>query len=143
MATRTKSSRCPPRHPRDLRTTRGPRLRPLTRPVLKFDLAEEADALRIEEGWRKTGHSAKSLAKHRDMRIVLIAMKRDTRMKEHQTDGAVSIHVLAGRIAVHVGAKTVDVPMGSLLALDRGLPHDVVALDDSTFVLSVSAPLKR
>ena len=99
--------------------------------------------MRLEEGWRKSGHSAKSLAKHRDMTIVLIAMKRDTRMKEHQTDGAVSIHVLAGRIAVHVGTKTIDAPIGSLLALDRGLPHDVEALDDSTFVLSVCAKLKR
>jgi quercetin dioxygenase-like cupin family protein len=104
---------------------------------LKFDLAEEADALRLEDGWRNNGHSAKSLAKHRDMTIVLITMKPDTRMKEHRTDGAVSIHVLAGHIEVHVGTKTVDAPMGSLLVLDRALSHDVEALDDSTFVLSV------
>jgi quercetin dioxygenase-like cupin family protein len=136
-ATPTKRSGYPPRHSRDLRTTRGPRLRPLTRPILKFDLAEEADALRLEDGWRSHGHSAKSLAKHRDMTIVLVAMKRQTRMKEHQTDGAVSIQVLAGHIEVHVGAKTIDAPMGSLLALDRALSHDVEALDDSTFVLSV------
>jgi quercetin dioxygenase-like cupin family protein len=110
---------------------------------LKFDLAEEADALRLEEGWRNSGHSAKSLAKHQDMTIVLIAMKRDTRIKEHQTDGAVSIQVLTGHIAVHVGTKTIDVPLGSLLALDRGLPHDVEALDDSTFLLSVCARQRR
>jgi quercetin dioxygenase-like cupin family protein len=93
--------------------------------------------LRLEEGWRKTGHSAKSLAKHRDMTIVLIAMKRDTRMKEHRASGPVAIHVLAGHIEVRVGTKTVDLPVGSLLALDRALSHDVEALDDSTFVLSV------
>jgi hypothetical protein len=39
---------------------------------LKFDLTEEADALRLEDGWRNHGHSAKSLAKRRDMTIVLI-----------------------------------------------------------------------
>ena len=128
--------RCPPRHARDLRTHRGPRLRPLARPVLKFDLAEEIDALHGEEGWRTTGHSAKTLAKHRDMRIVLIAMKRGTRMKEHRTDGAVSIHVLAGHLRVHVGAKTIDIGSGDLLAIDRA-SHDVEALDDSGFMLSV------
>ena len=115
----------------------------MTRPVLKFDLAEEAEALRLEQGWRTSGHSAKSLAKHQDMTIVLIAMKRDTRIKEHLTEGAVSIQVLAGRIAVHVGTKTIDAPAGSLLALDRGLPHDVQALDDSSFVLSVCGRKKR
>ncbi len=128
---------------RDLRTTRGPHQRPLTRRILKFDLAQEADALRLEEGWRNSGHSAKSLAKHGDRTIVLIAIKRETRIKEHQTDGAVSIHVLAGHIAVHVGTKTIDAPIGSLIAFDRGVPHDVEALEDSTFVLSVCARLKR
>jgi quercetin dioxygenase-like cupin family protein len=118
-------------------------MRPLTRPVLTFDLAREAETLRLEEGWQMHGHSAKSLVKHRDMRIVLITMKRGTRIDEHQTDGAVSIHVVAGRLAVHAGAKILDAPSGTLLALDRGLPHDLEALEDSTFVLSVCTRPRR
>jgi quercetin dioxygenase-like cupin family protein len=106
--------------------------------VLKFDLAEEIDALHHEEGWRTKGHSAKTLAKHRDMTIVLVAMKRNTRMKEHRTDGAVSIQVLEGHLQVHVGRKTVDLGPGSLLAIDRA-SHDVEALDHSVFLLSVGA----
>jgi quercetin dioxygenase-like cupin family protein len=139
----TTSSGCPPRHPRDLRTTRGPGLRTLTRPVLKFDLAEEAEALRSEAGWRHTGHSAKTLAKHRDVTIVLIAMKRDTRMKEHRADGAVSIQVLTGQLRFHIGTRSIDTSMGDLLVLDRAVSHDVEALDDSAFVLSVCASRSR
>jgi quercetin dioxygenase-like cupin family protein len=107
--------------------------------VLKFELAEETDALRGEEGWRNTGHSAKTLAKHQGMTIVLIAMKRNTRMKEHRADGAVSIQVLAGHLQLHVGTRTrtVDVRTGDLLALEREVSHDVEALDDSAFLLSV------
>lgn len=93
--------------------------------------------MRHEAGWRKTGHSAKTLVKHHDLRIVLIAMKRDTQIKEHKTDGAISIQVMTGRLQLHVGARTIEVPTGSLFALDRALSHDVEALEDSVFVLSV------
>lgn len=137
MKNASRVSPCPPRHSRDLRTDRGPRLRPLTRPVLKFDLVEETDALRHEDGWRKTGHSAKTLAKHHDLRIVLIAMKKGTRLDEHRTGGAVSIQAIEGRVQLHVARKTIELPAGSLLALDRALSHDVEALEDSALVLSV------
>jgi quercetin dioxygenase-like cupin family protein len=133
------ASTSPPRHSRDQRISRGPQLRPLKRPFLTLDLAEEAAELRREAGWQATGHSAKTLAKHAGMTIVLVAMKRDTRMKEHSADGATSIQVLSGHIQLHVGTETVDLPVGSLLALDRGLRHDVEALADSAFVLSVSS----
>ena len=100
---------------------------------------DEADALCREQGWQKSGHSAKTLVKHQDLRIVLIAMKRETLMPEHQTDGSISIHVLSGNLRIRVRRRTFDVPAGYILALDRSLPHDVEALEDSTFVLSVCA----
>jgi quercetin dioxygenase-like cupin family protein len=105
---------------------------------------DEANALRHEQGWQNTGHSAKTLVKHQDLRIILIAMQQGTVMKEHQTSGSISIQVLAGQLRVHVGQRTFDIPAGRLLALDRALAHDVEALEDSTCVLSVCAdPLKR
>ena len=131
------STNCPPRHSRDLRTTRGPDARPLRRQVLRFDLDEETAALRREHGWRDSGHSAKTLVKHHEQRIVLIAMKRGARMMKHQAAGAVSIHVLTGRVQVTVGKSTIEVATGDLLALDRALPHAVESLDASSFVLTL------
>jgi quercetin dioxygenase-like cupin family protein len=135
---------CPPRHPRDLRTHRGPALRPLLNRILAFDLNAEADALRGEHGWRDNGHSAKTLVKHHEQRIVLIAVKAGTRMTKHRAAGAVSIQVLSGRLHVQVGAITMDVRAGHLLALDRALSHDVDAIEDTNLVLSISSsPAKR
>ncbi len=93
--------------------------------------------MRHEHGWHDSGHSAKTLAKHHDQRIVLVAMKAGTQMLRHQTAAAVSIHVLSGRVQVTVGTSTIELASGTLLALDRLLPHDVEALEDSSFVLSV------
>jgi quercetin dioxygenase-like cupin family protein len=116
----------------------------LRRQVLRFDLDEETAALRREHGWRDSGHSAKTLVKHHEQRIVLIAMKRGVRMKKHQAAGAVSIQVLAGHLQVTVGKSTIEVSSGDLLALDRALPHAVEALDASSFVLTLcSKPARR
>ena len=136
-----KSVQCPPFPSRDLRRTRWPCLRPLTQAVLKLDLVEEADILRLEQGWRTTGHSAKTLVKHHDFRIVLIVMKMGTRMPQHRTGGASSIHVIAGRLCVRVDGETIEVRAGSLLALDRALSHDIEATEASTFTLSLVAKL--
>jgi quercetin dioxygenase-like cupin family protein len=100
--------------------------------------------LRDERGWQKTGHTAKTLVKHQDLRTVLIAMKQGTVMNKHRAGGSISIHVLAGRLRVHVGHQVFDIPSGHLFAIDRALAHDVEALADSTWVLSVCAdPSKR
>lgn len=125
-----------PPHDRDERVTRGAE-RALARPIQQFALAAEVEALRQEEGWRKTGHSAKTLVKHAGLRIVLITLKQGTRIKEHQAEGTVSIHSISGRLQLHVDEQTLDVPTGGLLVLERGFAHDVEALEDSTFVLSV------
>ena len=93
--------------------------------------------MRQEQGWSKTGHSARTLVKHHDLRTVLIAMKKGTRMTEHKAAGATSIQLLEGRLELHIGTETLDVRAGSLVALDRGLSHDVEALEDAAFILSV------
>lgn len=111
--------------------------------MLEFDLDNETEALRHEHGWRDNGHSAKTLVKHQDQRIVLLAMKRGTLMTKHQASGAVSIHVLSGCLRVHAGTATFELPSGSLLALDRALPHDVEAMKDSSLVLTVSTRARK
>lgn len=105
--------------------------------MLTYNLSEEIAALHQEEGWRNLGHSAKTLVKHHDSSIVLIAMKQGNGMKEHRASGAISIQAIAGRLQVHVGKKTIEVPAGSMLALEREVVHDVEALEDSAFVLTV------
>ena len=111
--------------------------------MLTFDLVAETEALRQEHGWRDSGHSAKTLVKHQDQRIVLIAMKAGTRMMKHEAPGAISIQVLSGRLRVHAGRATFELPSASLLALDRALPHDVEATEDSSLVLTLCSKVPK
>ena len=103
-----------------------------------FDLAAETEQLAEEEPWRKIGRNAMTLVKQPDLRIVLCRMRSGTRIEEHTADGRTSIHTLSGRLRLHLGSETVDVPAGHLLMLDRGEPHDVEALEESHFLLTMS-----
>ncbi|MBI4460575.1 MAG: hypothetical protein HY648_11025, partial [Acidobacteria bacterium] len=111
-----------------------------TSPVLEFNLAQEIEKLRREEPWQSTGRNAKTMVKHPDFRILLTALKANTRVQEHQTVGRISVQTVAGHIRVHVGANVMDLPQGHLVALDAALPHDVEALEDSAFLLTIAFP---
>jgi quercetin dioxygenase-like cupin family protein len=109
--------------------------------VLQFNLAGEVDLLHRDESWLSpTGRSSKTLVKYPDLRIVLIAMKANTRMHEHTAAGRISVHTLSGHIRLHLPGQVVDLPTGNLLTLDQCVSHDVEASEDSAFLLTLSWP---
>lgn len=112
----------------------------MTGPILQFDLASETEQLRKEAAWTTTARNAKTLVKYPDLRIVLIAMKSGTRMEGHKAAGSISIHALAGKLRLHLPDQAVEIPAGLMLTLERALPHDVEALEDSSFLLTISWP---
>lgn len=117
------------------------RLPELAQPVSQFNLAAEIEHLRNEDSWqRETGRSSRTLVKQPDFRIVLVAMKAGTEMKEHRAEGRISIQTITGHLQLKLPTKTVGVPVGHLLALDRGVVHDVEALVESVFLLTICWP---
>jgi len=112
--------------------------------VLQFNLASELDQLHRDESWiHPTGRSSKTLVKYADLRIVLIAMKANTRMHEHTAAGRISVHSLNGHIRLHLPTQVVDLPAGQVVALDQCVPHDVEATQESAFLLTLSWPQER
>ena len=112
--------------------------RSLTGPILSFDLASEAETLRREEPRPAGGHSARTLIKHPDFRIVMIVLKTDARLHEHEVDHSFSLQTLAGHVQLHLPDKRIDLPAGSMIVVGKAIPHDVVALQDSTVLLTIS-----
>jgi quercetin dioxygenase-like cupin family protein len=108
-------------------------------PYLEFDLASELQQLRREPGW-SSGKNAKTLVKYDDFRVVLTVLKQGERLPEHQTQGRLSIHAVAGRVKVRAEGRTFDLPSGGLLALDRAVAHDVEAVEESALLLTIAWP---
>ena len=113
----------------------------LSTPSLEYGLMKEIKQLRQEESWQEeTGRSSKTLVKYPDLRVVLIAMKAKTRMHDHKTAGRISVQTLSGHIRLHLPERIVDLPASNLVALDQCLEHDVEALEESAFLLSIFWP---
>ncbi len=117
------------------------RIPQLAGPLLQFNLKEELRKLRAEESWqRDTGRSSKTLIKYPDFHVVLVLMKANTCMSKHHVDGRFSIHALQGKIRVRMPEKLLKVSAGELIALDYGIPHEVEAMEESAFLLTISWP---
>jgi quercetin dioxygenase-like cupin family protein len=107
--------------------------------ILQFDLFKEIQSLQKEEAWLQgTGPSSKTLVKHPDLRIVLLAMKKSMVMKEHSTAARISVQTLIGHIRLRLPDRTVELSPGQLLVLDQCVPHDVEAEEDSAFLLTMA-----
>jgi quercetin dioxygenase-like cupin family protein len=107
-------------------------------PVLAFDLTHEIAQLHEETAWQQGDRNAKTLVKEADFRIVLIALRAGARMEEHRAAGRISVQTLAGHIRLHTVGTNVDLPTGRLVSLERDVPHDVEALEESAFLLTIA-----
>ena len=107
--------------------------------LAQFDLLKEIAESEQKKPWQ-SGHNARTLFKKHDFRIVLITMEAAARMKEHHADGTISIQGLKGHIRVTVHGKSHDVHVGNLFTLAASIRHDVEAIDDSAFLLTISWP---
>lgn len=123
----------------DQRQHRRPHPPPMAAPFLEFDLQRELEQLHAEPAWAD-GQNARTLVKFDDFRVVLMALRARARVPGHQTKGRISLHTVVGHILVRADGRTFDLPSGGLLALDQGLPHDVEALEDSAFLLTIAWP---
>jgi quercetin dioxygenase-like cupin family protein len=109
---------------------------------LCLDLAAEIEALHREPAWQ-TGISRKALIKYPDFRLTLIALKDKSRIEEHHNPGRISVHTVAGHIRMHAAGKSFDLSQGRVLILDRAVRHDVEALEESAFLLTIAPPTER
>jgi len=118
---------------------RRPHAAPMAGAFLEFDLVSEVDRLRRETTW-STGRNARTLMKYDDFRVVLTALQARTRIAEHTTEGRISIHMLSGHVRLNASGRVFDLRPGSLIALDRGSAHDMEALEESAFLLTIAWP---
>jgi quercetin dioxygenase-like cupin family protein len=107
--------------------------------LAQFDLAHEMAEFERHRPWPKGIH-AKTLFKKKDFRVVLICMEAAARIEEHHADGTTSVQVLKGALRYKTQGQIYDLQTGSLLALGASIKHDVEAVAESGFLLTISWP---
>ncbi len=120
-------------------THRRPHTPGLENVFMELDLLAEIDRLKTETTW-SSGHNAKTLIKYDDLRAVLIVLQPKARIAEHKSGGRISIQVLTGYLQITAVGRTFRLRAGGLLTLDRSVPHDVEAFEESAFLLTIAWP---
>jgi quercetin dioxygenase-like cupin family protein len=109
----------------------------LATPMLTLDLIREIEQLRSEGRWQ-SGHTAKTLAKYPELRVVLIVIKAGGRMDKHRAEERISLHTLDGRIRCNTAMHSIELAAGQMLMLEGGIPHDVEGIVESAFLLTIA-----
>jgi quercetin dioxygenase-like cupin family protein len=87
-----------------------------------------------------SGRAAITLMKTPDFRIVLIALGLGKIMHEHRAEGPITLLVQQGAIRLTAAGAEHVLKRGGLLTLDRVVPHEVEALEESAFLLTIVQP---
>ena len=121
-------------------TTGSPQRAPqqLRGQLLAFDLAAEAGQLRAELAYQEGDRNANTLLKEPNARVVLTALRQGAHLQEHQTAGWVVIQTISGRVRLRALGQSVDLPTGHLVTLEPSVAHEVEALEDSVFLLTLA-----
>jgi quercetin dioxygenase-like cupin family protein len=107
-------------------------------PSLNFDFHAEAQALRAEATTTKHGHRQKTLFKHAGRTIAIFVMDENATMRDHATDGTVTIQPVEGELVVTVDGEDKPLKTGHLLVIAPGIRHEVHAPKAAVFVLQIS-----
>lgn len=118
------------------------RLPQLANEVIRRNIGSELQKLKKAPSWqRESGRSSETLVKYDEFRIVLVRMKPGSYMSHHRAEGPISIQAIQGKIRVHLPEDRIEeLEIGDLLTLDRCLEHDVEALEESAFLLTIAWP---
>lgn len=105
----------------------------------QFDLAREMMESEQKRPW-PMGHFARTLFKKPDFRMVLISMDRGSILKEHHADGTISVQVLKGSIRFTAQGEDYRLRANGILTLGASIKHEVEALEESAFLLTIAWP---
>ncbi len=116
--------------------------RALDLPLASFATEQEIAKLKASDQWRRESRAALTLVKTPAVTIVLIVLHNGAVLKEHHAEGPITVAVLEGAIRFASSGQERVLRRGGLLALGAALPHEVEALEESAFVLTVNQPGK-
>ena len=102
-----------------------------------IDLRSFTEQIRAEKVWKDSDRNAITVFKSDGMRIVLIALHKDAEMKKHTANGIISVQVIEGKILFTTEEQSVELGNGQMLALHEGVPHSVLAKEETIFLLTL------
>ncbi|WP_424529938.1 cupin domain-containing protein [Sphaerisporangium viridialbum] len=104
----------------------------------KFSLDELAGRLLDRAAGSAGGHAAEGVVggRERVLRQILIGMVKGSALREHESPGEATVHVLRGRVGLASGETSWEGRAGDLLLVPDAR-HSLEAFEDSAILLTV------
>ena len=122
--------------------TRAREDRNVSGPAVRFSIGDELKRLREEPEWISGTRNSVTVVKTANLSVVLTAVKKDATLCGHEVDGPITLQVLSGEIEFGVAGEPRTLHAGTVIALDTAVPHDIKALEDSEFLLTIVRDVK-
>jgi len=111
--------------------------RRITSPILSVSIDEEIARLKSEPEWTSGRIDGIALVKYPRMRVVLVALKKETSMRQHKVEGPLSIYVISGKVSVVTEKGDFQVQAKGLFTMRQRFLNEVRAMADSVFLLTL------
>ncbi len=109
--------------------------------LVSIDLPMFIIQIKSEAAWENSDRNAITVFKTNGLRIVLIALHEGAEMVAHTANGMISVQVLEGKIQFNANSQTVELNSGQMIALHECIPHSVIALKETVFLLTLTTTL--
>ncbi|MEO5947870.1 MAG: hypothetical protein ABIP79_13710 [Chitinophagaceae bacterium] len=110
--------------------------------LVSIDLPMVIKQIKSELPWQHSDRNAITVFKTNGLRILLIALHEGAEMVRHITDGLISVQVLEGKLQFNTDKQSVELSKGRMLALHACIPHSVLALKETVFLLTLTTTLE-
>ncbi len=106
--------------------------------LVTMDLNQFIEQVKNELTWKESDRNSITIFKSDNMRIVLIGLHEGAELKTHTANGVISVQVIEGLIKFTTEPETVELSKGQMLALHKKVPHSVLALKETFFLLTLA-----
>lgn len=111
--------------------------RVLNAPLVHMDLKEYIKTIRSEKLYQERDVSSMTIYKSETVRLVLMALHKNAVIKRHIANGTITVQVLDGEIQFSTDDQELILKEHDTIALHKLIPHEVKAVKESVFLLSL------
>ena len=104
-----------------------------------FRLLKFAEEMKTEDEYRRSGLSGVTLARDEHLTLVLVALRKGERMREHRAPVGAAVVLLSGRASFVSGSdeSRTELEPSSLAVFAPEVSHAVEALEDAVYLVII------
>ena len=112
--------------------------RALNQEMLTFDTDALISQIKSEEAWTRSDRNSLTIFKNDTLCMVIVGLHPEAAMKKHSATGSITVQVLQGDIIFETLNQKSELTRGKMIALPAGIPHQVYAVKESFFLLTLA-----